>query len=604
ITAACCDKILEPPFNFCVAKRRSLHLYYITENQLGTTKEIPLPDGAIILKKCGKTILAADGQTYKLVSERSGAVTPLFPYDRTLMKPIICSIGKTEFLLAFATAQMIGLGMFVNSNGDAVRGTLQWSAIPKSIVFQFPYIIALLRNNTLEVHNLFTQELVSTIEIPSHYNDPRTLYESSFPLALKSAPAAAGNDTSTTYSAGVLKVLIVCRDCVLAVKMKGLDAQITDLLDSRQVNKAIQLAEYAVQWGETENTKKQVFDRIYEQAGIAYFKDLAFDESLKCFQKGEVDPMVLLNQFGGVVAACADASGRDRERIGGMVSWNENVEAALLEGVKKRNPGALDDEKQISQLLKDTIQKAKDTLTTYFLSARNKVYALHAFEEIDNFLLVVYEQSGSAPLNAFLSVPNYCNVSKAEEFLWNQERFYALSLLLKSTSQTKKVLEIWLRFISGEYEDEEFEGSASVVAYLAEVTDKTIFLEYAQRLLVVDPSLGVQVFINAKLEFQKSEILAILSQYGNPTVFAYLENQRERGRTDAVCDERLLKLYFEEVKRLYNRESLLEIREFFTFLYSVWLKPKFGRRHVYFGCSVYNATCLRRLFKNSARCTE
>ncbi|KAI9340831.1 CNH domain-containing protein [Obelidium mucronatum] len=566
LTAACADRILEPPFNFCVAKRRSLHLYYITENQLGITKEIPLPDGATLLKKIGRTILAADTETYKLISERSGAVTPLFPYDRTLMKPIICPIGKSEFLLAFTTAQMIGLGMFVNSNGDAVRGTLQWSAVPKSIVFQFPYIIALLKNNTLEVHNLFTQELISTMEIPSQYSDPRTLHETLFPMTLNPLvtedDSAASVSTAAAASTTVLKVLIVCRDCVLGLKVKSIDGQISDLLESRQVTKAIQLAEYAVQWGETENTKKQVFDRIYERAGIAYFKELAFDESLKCFQKGEVDPSVLISLFGGVVS-----QDKNQGRIRTLVPWTDDVEQmSVLEAIRKKNP-SVEDESQISELLKDALLKGKDTLLSYFLLARNKEYALHGFEDMDNFLLVVYEQSDRDALHTFLTDSNHLNVSKAEEFLWHQERFYALSLLLKSTSQVRKVLEIWLRFVSREYEDEEFQDPGRVVAeYLAEVNDQAIFLDYAQRLLAIDPVLGVQTFMTTKLDLEQSKILSILDQCGSLAVRSYLENLQAKGKIDAVCEVRLLQLYLEELPRLYSSDALLENRNLYTLL--------------------------------------
>ncbi|KAJ3070550.1 transforming growth factor, beta receptor associated protein 1 [Rhizoclosmatium hyalinum] len=304
ITAIALDKVLEPPFNFCVAKRRSLHLYYITENQLGTTKEIPLADGAILLRKCGRSILAADAQNYKLVNERNGSVTTLFPYDRAVMKPIICAIGRSEFLLVLATAPGVALGMFVNSNGDAVRGTLQWSAIPKSIVFHFPYTIALLRTNVLEIHNLFTQELHATVPIPS---PALFLQDTSFPLQLHSQKRT-------------MKTVVVCSGgVVLGVLVKRVEGQIEEFLEAREIGKAIQLAELAVQWGETGDTKKQVFDRIYEQAGVLYFKDLSFDEAVKCFKKGDVDPFILINEFGGIVAI---------EGAEALVPWKEDIEQA------------------------------------------------------------------------------------------------------------------------------------------------------------------------------------------------------------------------------------------------------------------------------------
>ncbi|KAJ3297411.1 hypothetical protein HDU79_003758 [Rhizoclosmatium sp. JEL0117] len=524
ITAVALDKVLEPPFNFCVAKRRSLHLYYITENQLGTTKEIPLADGAILLRKCGRSILAADAQNYKLVNEKNGSVTTLFPYDRAVMKPIICAIGRSEFLLVLATAPGVALGMFVNSNGDAVR------------VFHFPYTIALLRTNVLEIHNLFTQELHATVPIPS---PALFLQDTSFPLQLHSQKRT-------------MKTVVVCSGgVVLGVLVKRVEGQIEEFLEAREVGKAIQLAELAVQWGETGDTKKQVFDRIYEQAGVLYFKDLSFDEAVKCFKKGDVDPFILINEFGGIVAV---------EGAEYLVPWKEDIEQALLDAVRAKNPN-VENEEQIAELWRKALQQGKDALTTYFLSARNKDYAVNSYEHIDNFLLVVYEQAEPTSLNTFLSIPNYCNVAKAEEFLWKRERYYALSLLLKSTSQTRKVLEIWMRLLSGEYEDEEFEGSEMVAEYLSKVNDESVFLEYAKRLLVIDPVLGVKVFLTTSLSLPPSKVLPILEQHGPLALCEYLESLRSSGKSDITSDQHLLKLYLADLKSSYSKEPLFKTRE-------------------------------------------
>ncbi|KAJ3352082.1 hypothetical protein HDU83_008360 [Entophlyctis luteolus] len=85
-------------------------------------QEISLPDSIQHMQKSGRTILAADANTYKLINERSGVVTPSFPYDRSVLKPLVCVISNAEFLVALGTPQGIGLGMFVNANGDAIRG--------------------------------------------------------------------------------------------------------------------------------------------------------------------------------------------------------------------------------------------------------------------------------------------------------------------------------------------------------------------------------------------------------------------------------------------------------------------------------------------------
>ncbi|KAJ3070872.1 transforming growth factor, beta receptor associated protein 1 [Podochytrium sp. JEL0797] len=543
ITAACCDRVLDPPFNFCIAKRRSLHFYFISENQLGTTKEIPLPDGATLLQKHGPYLLAADAHTYKLVHETSGVVTPLFPYDRSVMKPIVCAVGGSggsggggEFLLAFATTQGVGLGMFVNEVGDAVRGTLQWSSVPKSIVFQFPYILALLHNATLEIHNLQTLLPIQTVSIPN--NEPRFLIDTQF------AQDALGG----------LKILLVCRDAVVGVCMKPMEVQIREVLERGEVKEAVELMEGVVGSGEMRGVKKQILDDIYKDAGIAYFQSLSFTSAVQCFEKGEVDPLVVLKLFGGVVGA--GNAGTE------MVQWEGDIEALLAEGVRRRNPDAREGSEEWETGMRKAISEAKGAVSKYFVDSRNEDFAEHCLEEMDDFLLVVYQLTGSEELNAFLSVPNYCNVLKAEQFLRQQEQYYALSLLFKSTSQTRKVLDILIRFVSGEYKDDDFEGPDSVVAYLSEVTDRDVVLEYTQKLLAMDPVLGVEVLMTTPLEMDQSETLELLEQYGTPAITAYLENLRDvKGVYDPACDERLLGLYVEEVERLYDAEALQAIRD-------------------------------------------
>jgi hypothetical protein len=63
---------------------------------------------------------------------------PLFPYDASLMRPLmVCLVQSTEFLLVLVTPQQIGLGMFVNAKGDAVRGNLRMSSFFSLEKFSF-----------------------------------------------------------------------------------------------------------------------------------------------------------------------------------------------------------------------------------------------------------------------------------------------------------------------------------------------------------------------------------------------------------------------------------------------------------------------------------
>jgi hypothetical protein len=74
------------------------------------------------------------------------------------------------------------MGLFINLNGDPVRGTLQWSSHPLSVcssslsphvfaadyvtALEYPYVTALLQDQTIVVHNVESQEVVQTVPAP------------------------------------------------------------------------------------------------------------------------------------------------------------------------------------------------------------------------------------------------------------------------------------------------------------------------------------------------------------------------------------------------------------------------------------------------------
>jgi len=45
------------------------------------------------------------------------------------------------------------MGVFINVNGDPVRGTLQWPCNPLSICLDYPYVTTLLPDQAVQVHD-------------------------------------------------------------------------------------------------------------------------------------------------------------------------------------------------------------------------------------------------------------------------------------------------------------------------------------------------------------------------------------------------------------------------------------------------------------------
>lgn len=66
---------------------------------------------------------------------------------------IVVIPGENEFLVTSFTG-VGSMGVFLNGQGDPVRGTLEWPDHPISIAIESGYIIALLRSQTIVIHSL------------------------------------------------------------------------------------------------------------------------------------------------------------------------------------------------------------------------------------------------------------------------------------------------------------------------------------------------------------------------------------------------------------------------------------------------------------------
>ena len=160
-------------------------------------QEIPLPQGATLARRTGRSLCIADQTNYNLVDLEQASLFPILPLSQAyepasfVVKPSITVIGPNEFLILSWTGAST-LGVFISADGDPVRGTLQWPSHPRSICqfcvvvsltkdlyadlfigLDYPHVISLLPNNTIEIHSVETQEIVQVIGAPA-LTSPKT----------------------------------------------------------------------------------------------------------------------------------------------------------------------------------------------------------------------------------------------------------------------------------------------------------------------------------------------------------------------------------------------------------------------------------------------
>ncbi|KAF7325882.1 CNH domain-containing protein [Mycena kentingensis (nom. inval.)] len=160
----------QEPVDFCVIKRSAIAMYSLRD-RLFYQKEIPYPNGGVLARRSGQHLCIADKAQYNIVDLANASLIPLMPVSQAegdfAGAPGICvtSDNPAEFLILSWTGAST-LGVFINSNGDPVRGTLEWPDHPRCVVLDYPYVAALLPNRTIEIHSIESQTIMQVLPAP------------------------------------------------------------------------------------------------------------------------------------------------------------------------------------------------------------------------------------------------------------------------------------------------------------------------------------------------------------------------------------------------------------------------------------------------------
>ncbi|TPX33574.1 hypothetical protein SmJEL517_g03540 [Synchytrium microbalum] len=547
VMSFCGDKLLHSPMRFCVGKRRALYTMQLGD-VVTPEKELSLPDGALILKRVGSTICAADTGSYKIINLDKGETIPLLTYDRAAFRPTLTSVGDNgEFLLVTAgtAAQGTALGVFVSSTGEPVKGTLTWPVMPKSVAYHFPYVAALLRNNSIHIHNVFSQELVQMISMPPN-SEPRFIVEASFELDVP----AGGSGVP-----GTVRLVVACREMVLGLKMSSLDSQVNELFEAKKVEKAIALAEQIEQGQMDDDGRRKIkLQKLYQRAGLIYLRETLFEDSLRMFKKGHLDPRALLAIFPEYMTSSgteSSASILDKDVLE-LVNQAGNINNIVDTNLTTEYPDA--DPETLESFRLALIANAKDVLVKYLAFARDN-------PEIDTTLLRIHADNDSKAMYELLNSDNHCRLKDGEVILTEKKRFYALSLLFKKHGLIQEALDIWIKIASKEYDDPDFGGMGQIVDFLHTVEDSEIIWKYAEFVLKMDSAQGIRIFTEettAESRFKPDDVIEYLLQHHRPSLSTYYEYLiHQRGIQDETKHTSLAMIYVEHVLDLASEEKLI-----------------------------------------------
>lgn len=172
--------------SLCIIKKRMAVLAKVGMGKWIHIKEVPVPGGTILARRFGDHLCTATTSEYSLVNLTSGQNIPLglpishsneAPSASTRPSMLSCSgAGKAadcEFLITSHSEDQ-SLGVFVQTNGEPSPKLIEWESHPRALFQEWPYLISLLRDDTIQVHHLETMERQQTIQLPELL-EPRLL---------------------------------------------------------------------------------------------------------------------------------------------------------------------------------------------------------------------------------------------------------------------------------------------------------------------------------------------------------------------------------------------------------------------------------------------
>ncbi|ORZ12536.1 vacuolar sorting protein 39 domain 2-domain-containing protein [Lobosporangium transversale] len=570
----------------CITKRRTIQFYSLWSDAISEPRELNLPNGALVVTRWRNIVCVADSNDFNLIDIRVGRMIPVLPVVQNgpgssaqVLKPVCLPIAENEFLLASATSSgQTAIGIFCSGSGDPVRGTLQWSSYPRALAVEFPYVTALLRGNIIEIHNILDQKLVQSIRLDPSI-ELRTLMQGPGITVWMSTLAkvltllTGSQDTQqgvgidqkqqdTNRLPNVLaRILIAGKDSVSALVTTPLVLHADMLLQQGRVEEALLLSEKTIATISSENLHRErlqmELDYIHQKSGLIYLGETLFDDAFGLFQRGRMDPRVLISIFPDVL-----------QRVDLM------SQVSLFRGIRDQierlrtlpdiiNNLAKAGSEQSEEFGKVLLGNAKEVFLQYLTRYRKEGIArknrpLPQAEATDTALLGLWVDSGDdASLIQLLNSNNLCIPDLCEQKLKDNGKHYALSIWYKSRKDYKMTLSLWKSLFLGEVKDNSFDmGLQDMATLLQSLQDISLVEEYGWWVVEQDESIGLKIFMPGETKraalFDPDQVLAkCKSKISNEGLLTYMEYVViQRKSESSEHHEMLIQMYVDNIKRL------------------------------------------------------
>ncbi|KAH9018541.1 hypothetical protein EDB85DRAFT_2154432 [Lactarius pseudohatsudake] len=252
---------------------------------------------------------------------------PVLPVDLNQAhdphRPMIVVVAEEEFLILSWTGAGT-MGVFINVNGDPVRGTLQWPNHPLSICFEYPHVTALLPDQTIQVHDIESQEIAQVLPPPplpslneASPSRPERLMLKKVNLLSRNAKPGGREVVPTEPEGGQEQPETDETEAHEDPTLFNLSYQSRPflrpetLLDDHRIEDVLQLADQQRKKVQSklviDASEAEELAYVYQRVGFQCLLETRFEDAGFCLFQGELDPRILISYFPDLRGALLDA---------------------------------------------------------------------------------------------------------------------------------------------------------------------------------------------------------------------------------------------------------------------------------------------------------
>lgn len=555
--------------SLCVIKRKQAILAKVGMGRWIVVKEVPIANGVVLARRRGDSLCVATTSEYSLVNLTTSQTIPLgLPISQSSespsasTRPSMLSFkgpggpqGDCEFLItSHSTTQT--LGVFVQASGDPAAKLIEWHSHPRAINLEYPHLISLLRDDSIQIHNVETMQQVQTIQLPDLL-EPRLLSsgQSTLDIASSSFDFAsnqvdfeiteprtripkADDPTSSlafrdfgpvqrnpVWSAMIFagtprktNLLMTCKNAVqclcepvpladaVPLLHKGRWELLRDVIDAEWQRQEMLKVEQPTSGGVVTSTADNAIGQFYSLLTLRCVQMLDFYNATSMFPQSSLDVRLFLRLFPDlwpkIGANSVQVFSPVVELLEDWPSIHDLIQANLEWNYGSITP--IQEDAELSTLRDQLTQRAYDMIQSMLEASRSgPEMSQELAKTIDNALVRVYarvadhsKQDGLDRLATFLSSPkNACDPADIADVARDAGASSALAELFLRRGDVEQTLAMWTSFIDGEMtaKDGSTRSVGDVVQLLDECQKDDLRQKYAFWVVKHDANAGVKV---------------------------------------------------------------------------------------------------------------